>query len=318
MYVGHGLLAFALGGLLGSYVGATKRESLVLAAVAGGFGMVPDIDTVYTLYVALNARPENLFPVTESLWGHTDSWKIHRKLTHSLVVGVLGTLYVGLLGYVSEATSEPSRLLALSVPTVGLFAVGYLTHDRLGLGLLVLYLVGLTVVGSLAFSQGVPPVLNGAAAAIGLLTHPFGDFFMGIPPTLLYPLTDAGPSSKLAVAADPTVNLVSLFLIEVLLAWFALWTICHVHDRRVAEFVSPLAALGVLFAATVPYIEPPTLQYAYRFAGGVILLGLAVGLLLRQLTVRSSRWEQRMTGLSTALATVSVALLAWLGGYVLV
>ncbi|WP_435332978.1 metal-dependent hydrolase [Haloarchaeobius sp. TZWWS8] len=320
MYIGHGLLGFALGGLLSRRLTATRSRALSLAFLAGGFGMVPDVDLAYTLYVVVQVGPQNLFPTTEHVWAQAGSWAVHRALTHSLVVGLLGAGFVCLLGAVRAGTDRTRQALSgigLLVVVGLLYAIVLSSHERLGAVTITLYLLacsGLTVAG---LRRAVPSRLIALAAAVGLLSHPFGDFFMGSPPTLLYPLSSVGPESKLALASDPTVNLVLLFSLEVVLAWAAIWTYLSLRGRRLGEFVTSRAVLGTGFAVAALYIQPPTLDLAYHFALGAIGTGLVIGAVPSLATSDGIDRETALRGLGTSLATVTFALGGYLVGYVL-
>ncbi|WP_267639763.1 metal-dependent hydrolase [Haloarchaeobius amylolyticus] len=317
MYIGHGLLAFALGGALGRHLDLSRSRALALAFVAGAFGMVPDVDLAYTVYVVVKAGPQNVFPTTEYVWAEAGSWAVHRKLTHSLVVGALGVAVVGSLAAALRDDAHPALAFGgLGATLAALFAVVLSSHELIGLMTLSLYVLAAAGITVWAVRRDLATRLVAAAAAVGLLSHPFGDVFMGTPPSFLYPLSAIGPAEKLAIAPDPTVNLVSLFALEVGLAWAAIWTAMGLTERRLLSYVTPRAVLGGGFAAAALVIPPPTLDLAYHFALGTIGVGVAVGAMPSLVVARGYDRETVLQGLGTSLATVTFAITGYLVAYV--
>ncbi|WP_435364057.1 metal-dependent hydrolase [Haloarchaeobius sp. DYHT-AS-18] len=317
MYIGHGLLAFALGGALGMRLDTSRSRALALAFVAGAFGMVPDVDLAYTVYVVLKAGPQNVFPTTEFVWAEAGSWAVHRKLTHSLVVGVLGVGVVASLAAALRDDWHPGVAFGgLGATLAALFAIVLSSHELIGLMTLSLYVLAAAGLTFAAVRRGLPTRLVAAAAAIGLLSHPFGDVFMGSPPAFLYPLAAVGPTEKLALSPDPTVNLVTLFALEVGLAWAAIWTAMQLTERRLRSYVTARAVLGASFAMAALVIQPPTLDIAYHFALGTIGLGVAVGAMPSLVVARGYDRETVLQGLGTSLATVTFAITGYLLAYV--
>ncbi|WP_439026600.1 metal-dependent hydrolase [Haloarchaeobius sp. DT45] len=317
MYIGHGLLGFALGGILGLRLGTSRSRALTMALLAGAFGMVPDVDLAYTVYVVVKAGPQNVFPTTEYVWAEAGSWAVHRKLTHSLVVGCLGVAVVSCIAAGARDDVHPAIAFGgLGAALTALFGIVLSSHELIGLLTLSLYVlasVGLTL---WAVRRELPTPLVGAAAAIGLLTHPFGDVFMGTPPAFLYPLATVGPAEKIALAPDPTVNLVTLFALEVVLAWAAIWTAMELTSRRLRSYVTARSVLGAGFAASALVIPPPTLDLAYHFALGTIGLGVAVGVMPSLVVTGGYDRETVLQGLGTSLATVTFAITGYLVAYV--
>lgn len=321
MYVGHSLLAFALGALLARRVGVSRSRVLTIGALAAGFALLPDVDTANTVVAVVQAGPSNLFPTPRYVWT-AEAWRVHRALTHSIVVGAVATAGVSALGFAHQRRDDPGRrtiLLGIGAMAFGgILAAGLWTDGLAGLAIAGLYVAGAAAMAWVATRRRVPPRWIGVAAAVGLLTHPFGDVFMGRPPAFLYPLTTTPPISKVAVAADPTVNLVVLFLLEVGLAWAALWTVSSARGWRIRDAVEPRAVLALGFAGSALVIRPPTLEVAYHFAAGALSTGLVVGVLPGVLRGRMVPGDGRLdprAGVATGLAAVTLALLAYLVAY---
>lgn len=327
MYVGHSLLAFTLGALMTRAIGADRSRALLVGGAAAGFALVPDVDSAYTIFAVIKAGPTNVFPTTKYVWT-AEAWIVHRSLTHSLLIGTAATVAVWLYGAVRTrrrwTATRPTRGTPAAVVLVGilgiLIGIGFATDGSLGIATTALYLVVALVIAELAIRRGATPIQTGSAAAVGLLTHPFGDVFMGRPPAFLYPLWTAPPIEKVTVATDPTVNLVALFGIELFLAWSALWVATQLTGRSLTVHLETRAALALVFAGAAFVIRPPTLDVAYHFALGTlatgVVLGVAPDIVGSSIETRSNAgWESYLTGVTTGLAAVSLAVVSYLVVY---
>ena len=329
--MGHSLLAFALGALLARRAGVRPSLVLPIGLLAGGFALLPDVDAAYTVYAVLQTGPENLFPTPRYVWT-ADAWRVHRALTHSLVVGVVASLGVGALGFALGRRRDSPRGWTKSPAVVAggvaglaglgaILAAGVTTDGAAGLATAGLYVVGALLLAAVAVERGVPARWLGGAAAVGLLTHPFGDLFMGRPPAFLFPRSSTPPIGKLAVAADPTVNLVALFGLELALAWAAVWTLATERGWRVRDAVAPEAVLATGFAGATLVIQPPTLAIAYHFAAGTIATGLVLGVVPGVVRGRRTTDPRRIdhgVAAVTALSAVTLAVAAYLLAYLAV
>ena len=82
MFIGHGLLAFAIAASV-----ATRRDwptdrALAVGLLASLFGTLPDVDMVSALF-GLAAGAEDLFAASDAFWAAASV--VHRMVTHSLV-----------------------------------------------------------------------------------------------------------------------------------------------------------------------------------------------------------------------------------------
>lgn len=334
MYVGHFLLAFALAGGAAHAAGWQRSRALGTALAAGGFGMIPDVDLAYTLYVVVREGPTNVFPTTQYVW--TESWVVHRLLTHSLVVGALGVaLAVGVATAFArrtplQAAVEPravgvrglgAGIAVLALAVIGAGVIGPRTADASLAGVtLALYASAVVAVAALAARRrGLNASTVGGAAAAGLLSHPFGDVFMGTPPAFLYPLSGQ-TGDAIMLAPDPTVNLLALFGIEVALAWVALAVVASTHHERLLDLVQARAWFGVAYAVAVLVVPPPTLDLAYQFAVGIIATGAVLGTtpVLAEGIPRARPATHRLRLAATALAATTLGLAAYLLAYLTV
>lgn len=323
MYVGHSLLAFALGASFARRAGVRRSLVLPVGMLAAGFALVPDVDAAYTAFVVVQAPPEQLFPTPEYVWTD-EAWRVHRALTHSLIVGAVASVGVGFL---ELARVRRWDLFGYVVGTIaigsfaGILAAGYSSDGATGLLTAGLYVAGALALVTWARRWSVPPRWLGGAAAIGLLTHPFGDLFMGRPPAFLYPVVSTSPIARISVAPDPTVNLIVLFGLELALAWAVVWTVSVERDWQIREATGAPGLLGVGFAAAAFVITPPTLQVAYHFALGTLATGFILGVVPGVARVRGSADRRSIdyrTGIVTGLAAVSLAAVAYLLAFLVV
>lgn len=320
MYVGHALLAFVVSSLLARRLGAGRHRTLSIGLVAGAFAVVPDVDSAYTFYAVAEAGPENVFPTTRYVWT-AEGWLVHRAMTHSLLVGAAAAigLLVAAIGLDRHARSGPGvrSVLALGLGfavAAGLLVGAFVTDGSLGVATMVLYTGGAALIAVVGHRRGVPPHWIGAAAAIGLLSHPFGDVFMGRPPAFFYPLSVEPTLAKVTVAADPTLNLLALYAIELALGWAALGIGLGLLDRPLRAHLEPIAGLGLAFGATALVIRPPTLEVAYHFTLGTITTGLLLGA-IPAASGYAGGVDRRLTALATGLAAISLALLGYIVAY---
>lgn len=316
MYLGHSFLAFAVVAAAGHLLGADRRRVLVLALLAAGYGLLPDVDVWRTGYVFLREGPEGVFPTEEHVWRH--SWVVHRALTHSVVTGGVAAAAGGLAVLTSGRHSTPARVVAalgVAAAGVGLLAVGATTAGRAGVVTATLFLGGALGLAALGHRHGATAGEVGAAAAVGLLTHPFGDFWMGRPPAFLAPVVADPPLGEMALSSDPVLHFVAAILIEVALLGACIHLVCALYDRRTREYVSPLALAGSGYAAALGTVPDPTFAEAYQFTTGLFLLALTVALIVGRVDPRHQRVRAR--ALASGVAAFGAGLVAYAVAYAL-
>jgi membrane-bound metal-dependent hydrolase YbcI (DUF457 family) len=296
MFVGHGLLAFALVAFAGERLGWERRTVLAVAVLAALFGTLPDIDVVYAP-VGLLLGADLTRPV-ESFW--TAGNEVHRGITHSLVVGVLTAVGVSLL--VRDET--PVRTAGLAV-LAGVVALATLVSGGLGGVVTLVFALGAVGLAALARRYGVGPRHAAGAALVGLLTHPFGDLVTGSPPALLYPFDVLVVAERVTLSGDTTLHLLGAFWLELGVVWLAVLAYFRLTDRRVTAHIERPAAVGVVYGAAALVIPAPTLDVSYHFVYSVLGVGL-VGSVSSRPPGRPA-WR----AVVTALAAVSVASLSF-------
>jgi hypothetical protein len=315
MFVGHGLLAFAIAAWIAHAWGHRRDRAFAIGVLAAAFASAPDVDMLYVPIVLV----DRLSIDPNEFWGI--STIAHRTVTHSLVAGSALAGAVGLWSFgtgteTDDGTaSSRSRLLRLAAVCIGcaLVVLTFIQSGRLVAALMALFAattLGITMVAQRFAFQ--PRVLTGAAL-IGLLTHPFGDLFTGTPPPLFYPLDVSVFTGVVTLHPDPTLHLLGAFAIELSTAWLALLVFLRIDGRRFPhwqECVAGRGGLGVGYAAVAPLLPAPTLDESYQFVFSVLVLGIVLGASARGVC------RQPLCLVGTGLVTVTLAWAAYLAVYV--
>lgn len=306
MFIGHGLLAFAIAASVASERGWSPDRALTVGVIAGLFATLPDIDMAYALFGLLSGA-EGLFSASEAFWAAASL--VHRTVTHSLLIG--GLAAVGFAGWHARQRSDGLGLAVVAFAAV-LTAV-FTVSGLLGAAIAALFLcAGLGIV-RVARSAGFGTRTVVLAALLGLLSHPFGDLLTGTPPGLLYPLDVTLIGERIALAGDPTLHLLGAFFVELATLWLALFVYTSLRGWRLRVLIQRRAAVGAVYAGAIFAIPAPTLELSWPFVFSVLGVG-AVGAPLRGRWERRTRWRT----VATALTAVTLAALAYTGMYVLV
>lgn len=301
MFVGHGLLAFALVALAGERWGWDRRSALSVAVLAALFATLPDVDVVYAP-VGLMLDPDLARPV-ETFWAAGN--RVHRGVTHSLVVGVLTAAAVGLL-----ARRERAARAGGAAVLAGVVALATLVSGALAFAVTLAFAAGAVGLVALARRSDVAPRHVAGAALVGLVTHPFGDLFTGSPPALFYPLDATLVTERVTFSGDLTLHLLGAFWVELAVVWLAAVAYFRLTDRSLLSHAERPAALGVAYGSVALFLPPPTLEVSYHFVYSVLGVGLVSVVSTRPL-VRPS-WRAAVT----FLTAVSVASLSYAVVYV--
>ena len=322
MFVGHGLLAFALVAGLARLRGWRPDRALSVGLLAGAFATLPDVDMVYApVGLLLAADPGGPLATAQAFWAAGNL--VHRAVTHSLVVAPLVAL-----GARAVADGDRRRRTAgggflLALPVVALAVSG-----PLGSAVTTVFVAGAALLAFVGRRYGLGPSAVGAAALAGLLTHPFGDLFTGEAPAMLYPLSTASTVERVVLHPDPTLHLLGALGIELATAWLALFVYLAVGHGVAGRYgtdqppgitgelrrvVAGRAGLGAGFAATAFLLPAPTLDVSYHFVFPLLGLGLVVALP----TPRAIRGPSArpVRAAATGLAAVTVATLAYAAVY---
>jgi len=316
MFVGHAALAFALVGSVAIARGWATERALTVAAVAGAFAALPDVDMAYALVGIMGAAGSDALALAGALWSTGNL--VHRAVTHSLVlapaVAFLAALWIGDHDYTRPLSAVVAAVLVVSIAAVGGALAAFVT---------LLFVLGAAAIGSVVdrYADLAATEVFGAAL-VGLATHPPGDLFTGEPPAMLYPLDAALVSERVVLAADPTMHLLAAFGIELATVWAAAAVVCHATGLRPTTAVKRRATLGAGYAASVLLIPAPTLDLSYPFVFSVLGVGL-VGALPRVRLVKRSPGAtveppDWLTAALTGLSAITVAWLAYTVAYVVV
>ncbi|MFB6170749.1 MAG: metal-dependent hydrolase [Haloarculaceae archaeon] len=270
MFVGHGLVAFALAAAIAHASGWSRDRALAFGVVAGGFALAPDVDILYAPAGLLGAA--TLAGAVDGFWSTGNL--IHRAVTHSLVVAPVAALASALYHY-GHSQGRRDALAGSLVAFCGLAAVAGLASGYLGVVVMAALGVACLVVVTVAERAGLGSRAVGAAALFGLCSHPFGDLFTGEPPAFFYPFHVVLFSERVTLSPDPTLHLLGAMGIELATFWLALLVFLHVANRgRVRDHVNARAALGLGYAAVAFVVPAPTLEVSYQFVFSVLGLGV--------------------------------------------
>lgn len=305
MFVGHGLLAFALAAGTAHALGWPRERALAIGVAAAAFGMVPDVDVVYAPVGLLGG------PSPEAFWSTANV--VHRTVTHSLPVGVVAAAAVGLWVAAWRRGDGGHRRLASFAGAValvaGLVAVAALATGGLAAVVMAVFGLAALLVAHAAVRLDLGARAVTAAALVGLLSHPFGDLFTGEPPAFLYPLELPLAVERVALHPDPTLHLLGAFWAELAVAWLAVVVYLRIDgDRPDAHLTGP-AGLGLGYAALAPLVPAPTLEVSYQFVFTVLGIGALAALAARE-------WRYRRAAV-TGLAAATLASLAYAAVYAL-
>lgn len=156
-----------------------------------------------------------------------------------------------------------------------------------------------------------------AVAALGMLSHPFGDVFTGTPPKFFYPLDITLFPERVLIFQNPVFNLLSIFTLEFSLVIAGFVTYANLNQLEFYDKIHPFSFVGIFYAPAALLIPPPTLDVAYQFVFSILGFGLIVALsafyLLDDEEANLIRYKVVDTGFNL-VAAVSMALI----GYVLV
>ncbi|RJT06831.1 metal-dependent hydrolase [Halococcus sp. IIIV-5B] len=324
MFVGHAALAFALVAGGARLFGCSRGRALALGAAAGAFATVPDVDILYAP-VGILGSSGGLMGAAEGFW--SASTLVHRAVTHSLVVGCVAAFAVWCWSRAGGLSADRARSEhAVSVTVLaGLVAVATLVSGALGGFVMgVFALAGLVVTEATMRYGGLAPRALTVAALVGLLSHPFGDFLTGEPPAMLYPFDVTLVAHRVGFTADPTLNLLGAFWVEVATLWLAVSVYCWLTRRSVRRAVHGRAALGFAYAAAVLAVPAPTIDSAHTFVFSVLAVGVVgPAPLASRLPAISNRRstgvgrndDGRLAAVVTGLAAVTLASIAYAVGY---
>lgn len=299
MIVGHAMIAFALAASVAAWRGFDRRLAIQVGLTAAAFAVVPDVDMTYAAVGLLGTDASSLFAAADTFWAHSAA--VHRTITHSVVLAVPAALAFALLP--GGRRSHVGALAILATLAGATFVISGAT----GAVMMALYGLTGTVVALGASRVGMGSRAVGAAAFCGLLTHPFGDLVTGTPPHMAYPIPFHFLQERVVLLSDPTLNLLSVFGLEIATVWLGVAVAARLLDVSVREQVHWSAVGGIGYGATGLVLPAPTLDTSYHFVFSVLAVG-AVGV-----TPASLRLDRADLGrvAVTGLLAVTLAGLAY-------
>ena len=307
MFIGHALLAFALVGFAAHRLGWSPERALTAGVAAALFATLPDVDMLYAPVGLLEATTLSGAPTAFFETGNL----VHRALTHSLLVGVVAASAFACW----HVGGRRSRALAVAT-LLGFVTVAFVVSGPLGAFIATAFgAAGLALTAGIARRTALSARALWTVAAVGMVSHPFGDLFTGAPPAFLYPLEVPVVAERVVLHADPTVGLLAAFWVELGVVWLAALVYLDLRGLRLRDGVDWRATLGVAYAGAVLAIPAPSIDAAGPFVVSVLAVGF-VGTMPR-LRARPTL-PDRTTAVLTGLTAVTLASAAYLGAYLLV
>ncbi len=306
MFVGHGLLAFALAATLARLYGWSPARALSFGLLAGAFGLAPDVDILYAPVGVLGTSGP--LDAAAGFWAAGN--EVHRAVTHSLLVAGATSLAAGtaLVGIVTVVFAASGGLAAVVVTVFGVTCFGLAHVGRDGLGF--------------------TPAAVVAAGLVGTLSHPFGDLFTGEPPALLSPVDTTLLASRITLHPDPTLHLLGTLFAELATAWLAVLVVLWLRDGESLELGGRLsvgtsrrfdrsAGLGLGYAGAAAVLPAPTLSVSYHFVFPLLAVGVAVASVSVVRRLRDGPdWTERVeAALCSGLAAITLAAGAYAVAY---
>lgn len=300
MFLGHALLAAGLVALVVRARGGSRERVLSVAAVAGLFATAPDVDIVYAL-PALTAA-EGFMGAPDAFW--SASTEVHRGVTHSLLLAIPAAIVVTL----SSRSVWLAGGLGLGL-SLGILA----TAGILPMTIFAAFLLLGGGIAAVATRVDLSERTILGTALVAFLTHPFGDLLTGTPPPLLFPIETVIIDGRIAPFADPTLNLLLAFGVELGVLWFGLWALARSADVALRPALNRRAVLGSTVALAALVLTPPTMAASAHFVLPALAVGL-VGALPGSVPprVRVGALPALVTGLAAVTVGVSAYTIAYL------
>lgn len=290
MIVGHSMLAFAVVAGTGAALGWAPRRARRAGIAAAAFALVPDVDMVYGPVAIALVETGGPAVTLDAFWSQMA--RIHRLGTHFLLTGAVAGPGVAAVAVGLHRRHDRRGLatltagVALLLALVAWMAARFAALDAVVVAVYLVAGIGVAVAAVRRLDLDGRAVL--AAAAVGLVSHPFGDLFAGEPPRLFYPLAAASPTAPLQPFADPTLDFLLVFGLELATVWCAVGVLRLLTGRPDARHVDGRALLGIPYAV-VAFLAPlpaPDVWFYPEFSvlatGGLWLLVGGVGLSARR------------------------------------
>ncbi|GGJ05106.1 hypothetical protein GCM10008995_13650 [Halobellus salinus] len=297
MFVGHEFLAFALAGWGALGVGRDDRTALNAGVVAAVAALLPDFDVGYAAATYAVAVAGGTPLGWETFWGVANA--THRVATHPLPTGVVATLVLGAAvagsrgqrsapGGRSRPRSERIARVALAGSAVVGSAVllwGFRTVVSPAAAAVAGGFLACVAVAGWLLATRTALSLSGtiAAAGVGFLSHPFGDTLLAAPPPLLSPFGPPVWTGRVSLAADPTLDIVSVLFAELAAVWAGLVVFSRVAGHRtdiggrLRDALDRRAGVGLAYAPAAGLLPRPTIVDAHVLGATIVPFAAVVG-----------------------------------------
>jgi hypothetical protein len=269
MIAGHFFLAFSAASLAAFFWGYEGEKALKIGAAAGLFAVLPDIDIIYA-FKELIEITSGFYTFSDSFWDA--SRQTHRGLTHSLLVSL-----ISVAGFSSYYMTRNRVLAAVFVFVVS--SAAFLLDGAISAIVMMAFLfTGMIITQKLRDSFDFKEFI--AVSTTGLLTHPFGDVFTGVPPDFLYPLPLNIFESRVVFFGDASLNFLTVFGLELFFIWSAILAYIYMMDKKMLEELTMLSALGLIYGFSSFLISSPSLSTSYTFVFSILAFSILVTALI--------------------------------------
>ncbi len=325
MMAGHAFLAFTVVAIAAYVLGRDADQAVYLGVAAAVFAVLPDVDMLYAATELTTLLTTGVSGFIEAFWSASSD--VHRGISHSIVIGILAA--IGFTWYYTDARKSVAVIVVTAFTLYGVY-IGPISA-AVAFAFTVL---GLGITDVIRNRIGISAAEFFSASLVGLVSHPFGDVFTGTPPLFFGPIDIQIITERVVLHADATLNLLSIFLLELLLAGAGLIIYMYLTDRDIRYYIHPAAALGSLYTATIIVLPPPTLAVSYHFVYTLLGLGILCGTyavwkprntitILKRRTPPSLprptdiETENTLHALVTGWATVSIGFIGYTAAYLL-
>ncbi|MFB6283066.1 MAG: metal-dependent hydrolase [Halobacteria archaeon] len=307
MMSGHALLAFSVAALFSSYLGYRDERALIFGFIAGLFAFIPDVDMAFAFFTLLTENAQSAFGAAHNFW--QGSTVTHRSATHSLIIG-----FISAVGFTAVVARQ--RVIAAAILTVPVITT-FLVSGVINGSVVLLFVIVGVFVAYIAIYFEVTPRQTLVLAVFGVLSHPFGDTWTGEPPSFLYPFDYHLLTDRVTLILEPTVNLVVIFLIEILIIWLAIYTFGKLRHMEIGSRLHWRAMVGTVYGAAFFIIPSPTLDMSYQFVFTVMSMGI-IGFVPALVTIDILDLDKVFNMILNGIAAITMASFTYLVIYILI
>lgn len=268
MIVGHAALGFLVAALLAYRKGVDPDRCLRIGFFAAAFAALPDIDLVFASGELINIFSSGAGFI-DSFWAASEAF--HRGITHTLLGAAVSA--AAFIFYRDRASSAAAVAVVILLTVFGSVLGGLLPGVIMALFSLAGLILSHVSIRYLGREEFIPAVL------IGLLLHPFGDVFTGVPPDFFFPLGLNLLESRIVLNQDPVLNLISILLLELLILFLAVLTAIMLKEEDLRSHLTPAPLLGMIYIPLYFIVPEPTLSSAYIFVFLAVSLGFIANFL---------------------------------------